>query len=548
MDQRPVERYGVYEAACHASGHYDNPYTQVDAVAAFTCPDGAVRSIPLFWDGDDVWRVRISPDQVGGWSYVVHSADAGLAQAAGAFQCTPSTRHGGLVIMDRYPFHFARQDGTPVWLMGDTAWRLYATDPAKKVSRETVCHYLDVRAAQGFNYVHSDLMGGAACDGEQKVFLDFAREAPNLPYLREVEARIRYANGAANGAANGLGITCGILLAWAVGAESWASFPSDEARLRYARAIVARYSALDVAFIVSGEWDLAGRDSKPVFQAIGREIMRADPHNRLRAIHPCRTRSTQEFATDDWYSLGDYQQLYQAPPSRESTAAERDSLRNHLLKPKVHGRPVVNAEYAYFLRAMPAERSYHPELTGKGVDREHSHTRESFRRASWVLAMAGGYFVAGFGTTYFGGWRDYGPFDVDAAKNDPAESDLQNIRGLFAALEWWKLGVMDNLVRGDGGYAYCLAELNNTYLVYSEGNSRVMLTPDGGATVGSATVGSATVGGADSTYRVRRYDPRTGAYEPLPDAAADRGAGHTSLALPAPDRGDWVFLLQRKQP
>jgi hypothetical protein len=126
------------------------------------------------------------------------------------------------------------------------------------------------------------------------VFLDFEHEAPNLPYFREAEARIRHASA--------LGISCGIALAWAPGAESWDSFATDEARLRYARAMVARYSALDVVWVVAGEWDLRGRDKRALFQTIGREIMRYDPHNRLRGTHPCWARSTQEFATDDWCS------------------------------------------------------------------------------------------------------------------------------------------------------------------------------------------------------------------------------------------------------
>jgi hypothetical protein len=194
--------------------------------------------------------------------------------------------------------------------------------------------------------------------------------------------------------------------------------------------------------------------------------------------------------------------------------------------PKVHGRPAINAEYAYFLRAMPAERSYHPELVGKGVDKEHSHTRESFRRASWALAMAGGYFVAGFGTTYFGGWREVGPFDVDAPQNDPAENDLQNIRRLFTRLEWWRLQVMDNLVRGDTGFADCLAELDSIFVVYSEENGQVTLTPEGAA---------------DAVYSAHCYDPRTGAYQRLPDAI-----GNAPLTWNPPDHGDWVLVLRRQ--
>ena len=121
-------------------------------------------------------------------------------------------------------------------------------------------------------------------------------------------------------------------------------------------------------------------------------------------------------------------------------------MRAHLLKPKVHGRPVVNAEFAYYLRDMSTDRNYW-QRDVPGTDKEHSHTRESFRRAAWALAMAGGYFVAGFGTTYYGGWREAGPFDVDAPKNDVGEADLTNIRKFFTGLKWWTLQVQDAFSR-----------------------------------------------------------------------------------------------------
>jgi len=60
--------------------------------------------------------------------------------------------------------------------------------------------------------------------------------------------------------------------------------------------------------------------------------------------------------------------------------------------------------------------------------------------------MAGGYFVTGFGLTYFGGWRDTGIFDVDDPKYDEAEEDLTSIKDFFTNLEWWKLNPADCLV------------------------------------------------------------------------------------------------------
>ena len=57
---------------------------------------------------------------------------------------------------------------------------------------------------------------------------------------------------------NAKGAKVGLVLAWADkgrNPNSWRAFPSQEARLRYARYIAARYGAYDVYFIVVGEWN-----------------------------------------------------------------------------------------------------------------------------------------------------------------------------------------------------------------------------------------------------------------------------------------------------
>jgi len=431
-------RYGLYEALFESSGVYDNPYRQVHAEAVLTAPDRRVLRLPLFWDGENRWRLRFSPDQVGTWCYWVESSEEGLAGQRRVFHCQPSELHGGLVPMDGYPSHLARQDGTPVWLMGDTNWRAFANDPSKGLDEQRFGHYVATRAAQGFNYVHADLMSGGGLDGGQSVFLDWAGERLNLEVWQRIDARIHEMNA--------VGLTCGLVLAWSRGKESWASFPDDKARLRYARYVVARYSALDVVFIVAGEWDLAGRAHRERYVRLGHAIRAADPHKRPIAVHAGVARSTEEFATEPWITFGDYQQMYRAPHDREATPIERLSLHNHLLKARVHGKPVVNAEYAYYLRDMSRDRSYHARDI-PGVDKPHSHTRQSFRRASWALAMAGGYFVSGFGSTYFGGWRHDGPFDVDDIRNDPAEDDLTRLASFFRNLPWWRLAPMDGLLR-----------------------------------------------------------------------------------------------------
>ncbi|MGH7782729.1 MAG: hypothetical protein ACREO5_02645, partial [Candidatus Binatia bacterium] len=108
------------------------------------------------------------------------------------------------------------------------------------------------------------------------------------------------------------------------------------------------------------------------------------------------------------------------------------------------------------------------------MDKQNSHNRTAFRRASWVLSMAGGYFVTGFASTYYGGWSGRGvPFDPDDSRNDNAVADLQNLKNFYTSRQWWRLDPHDELVRAH--YGYCLAEIGQMYVVYAEESNAVSL-------------------------------------------------------------------------
>jgi len=136
--------------------------------------------------------------------------------------------------------------------------------------------------------------------------------------------------------------------------------------------------------------------------------------------------------------------------------------------------------------------------------------------------MGGGYFVTGFGTTYFGGRREVGPFLVDNPKHKDAVSDLDHLHTFFTSLRWWRLEPHDERVTANGGYAYCLADADKTWVVYFAGGQGASLKTNGGE------------------YSLWRYDPRTGQSAELPAAAGE------SVQLVAPDSQDWVFLVKAK--
>jgi hypothetical protein len=517
-----VPRFGVFDIALTAAGApaATNPYTAIEAAATITRPDGVTRTIPLFWDGARTWRLRISPDLVGPWRWSIHASDPGLDGKTGAFQCIPSQKKGSIRPMAGNPRHFQFQNGDPFYFLGDTAWALYQNNSEEKLDRTSVLYCLNVRAKQGFSVIHSMLISEADWGNDGGMpFHDLSAERINPAYWQEVDARVKHLTDR--------GMIAGLVLAWTdhgKSKQSWQYFPSEEACRRYARFIVARYSAYPVFFIVAGEWGLTKDDvaARRLYEAVGTEIKKHDPHNRMVAIHTDGRgpQHLKPFARSPWNDFGDYMQTY-------------DNLHSSILYCRDVGKPLVNAEYAYYRR----------EAADGTVNKANSADVDIMRAATWDIVMAGGYVVTGFGTTYFGGNRCRGPFDVDTPKNDDWKAQAQVMRAFFTARAWWKLEPADELLtapmprgadedvvvdsrgRPPRTTYWALAEPGRQYIVYVRGLRRGVCT--------------LTMGGdapSPATYTIRRFDPRTGEYMRIGN---HRGQG--PILLQTPDDQDWVF-------
>lgn len=518
-----VPQFSVYEIALQASGKYANPYVDLAAEAVLTEPDGTTtRRALLFWDGGNTWKLRFAPDKPGEWKWTTKSPDKALDGRSGSFVAVASARPGSVRPMKSAPHHFERQDGSPFWFMGDTAWALFTDNAQEKHDRQAAERFLDARAAQGFNVVHSMLLSEAGWGNRGGLpFDDIGAEKINPAYWQEVDHRLAYANGK--------GIVCGLAIAWGDKRKeepfAWRKFPSVEARKRYAQYIAARYAAYDVYFLVAGEWHGEVRTRPAKEEAVRREFIEigdalraTDPHGRMIGIHPMTSNgSVREFNAAGWMSFGDYQQNYH-------------NLHARMLESLKFNKPVVNSEYGYFLR----------DQSGDGVpDKDNSTSIQSMRHATWDIAMAGGYVVTGFGTTYFGGNRDPGPFDLTAEKNRPWESQMGHMKQFFTGLSWWKLQPHDELLRcktprgADTKHLgcvappattyWCLAEPGRQYVVYVRGLSEpVDLTLAPNATAA----------------KVRQWNPRTGQFAPL-DLKPQSGR----LSYRPPDKEDWALLV-----
>src|SRR5947209_7253853 len=123
-----IEQYHTHDFAFTArvSG---NPF-DAELRAEFQGPSGLRLSVPGFYDGDGVWKIRFSPTVPGPWSFRTESGVPELnGRTQSDIQCEPNRTaniHGGLLVDPLHPAHFIYQDGSRYFLMGYEADWLWA--------------------------------------------------------------------------------------------------------------------------------------------------------------------------------------------------------------------------------------------------------------------------------------------------------------------------------------------------------------------------------------------------------------------------------------
>lgn len=172
QDAPAVHVWEVHEVVLEAEGAYENPYADVTAWVDLEGP-GFSERVYAFWDGEDVFRVRLAATAPGAWTWTSGSNqdDAGLNRQSGAFTAEAwteaekrqnPTRRGFLrPSASGHALQYA--DGTPFFMVGDTwlagsTWRLPFRgapsppdyEPGPGIGFEDAVAY---RKRQGFNSV-----------------------------------------------------------------------------------------------------------------------------------------------------------------------------------------------------------------------------------------------------------------------------------------------------------------------------------------------------------------------------------------------------------
>jgi hypothetical protein len=284
--QVSVERWAVFEHKLEGPAE-GNPYMEVDLWADFTQGESRY-TVPGFYDGEGTYRIRFSPPEEGSWSFKTRSNREELAGKEGSFTCVaPSGRnHGPLKVVNTYYLEYA--DGSPFFGVGTTAYQWTSVD------QETQEQTLETLGTAPFNkirmcvfpkhyrfgndtepWIHPFLMS----EGKP----DFTR--PEVAFFQNFDRRVAQLLE--------LGIEADVILFHPY--DIWGYFlMGHELNERYVRYMIARLSAYrNVWWSLANEWDIPEIKVAIDWEAVGTQLQREDPHQRLRGIH-------------NWYNTEDH--------------------------------------------------------------------------------------------------------------------------------------------------------------------------------------------------------------------------------------------------
>ncbi|MCC6444379.1 MAG: DUF4038 domain-containing protein [Armatimonadetes bacterium] len=481
-----VPRWHPHDFAFTSRAARDNPF-RVSFDARVKGPGGIEFTVPGFYDGNQTWKIRVSPTALGGWSLVTRSDDPALSGKAVAFLCKPNpdqNAHGGLRVDKEHLHHFIYEDGTRYSLVGyecDWLWALDMND----ARLPTLNRFLDKLTASGFSYI---ILNAYAHDtgwrkgktgpddfGPPPLFAwEGTNENPdhsrfNLAYWRHYDRVIE--------ALHRRGITAHIMAKVYNKMVHWPEKggPDDDLYFRW---LVARYAAYPN--IVWGfskeahyETDLAYKLSRFAL------LKETDPYHRPITDHD----------DDANYDKGAFDGLLDFRADQH-----HDNWHETILRQRgQRAWPVVNVEFGY-------------EYGPKGIeDFTYAVVQppEEVARRAWEICTAGGY------TAYY---YTYAAWDVIRPEGTPpGYAHFKRLRAFFEQTRYWLMNPSDALA----SEGYCLADPGREYIVFLNRAKSFTLTLEG----------------VSGMLHARWYHPFIGEYK---DAGVF-GAGKAALTPPS----DW---------
>lgn len=277
-EELKIEQWDVYEVTLNGPDA-GNQWMDVALKAFFTNGDKII-TVPGFYDGAGVYRIRFSPDIQGGWTYHTESNKSELSNHEGSFTCIPPTgkNHGPLKIINTYYLQYA--DGTPFYSVGTTAYQW--TSVKQTIQART----LQTLSEAPFNKIRMCVFPKSYVYGNESEpwMYPFKREGEendltilNVEFFQNFDKRVEQLLK--------MGIQADVILFHPY--DRWGySKMGNEMNKKYVRYMIARLSAYrNVWWSLANEWDVPEIKQTIDWEAIGTLLQQNDPHQRLRGIH-----------------------------------------------------------------------------------------------------------------------------------------------------------------------------------------------------------------------------------------------------------------------
>ncbi|MCF3934849.1 DUF5060 domain-containing protein [Acuticoccus sp. M5D2P5] len=279
MTNATVARWDIFEHTMQGPAE-GNPYLDVTVGAVFRHGNRTL-TVPGFYDGNGVYKVRFSPDTEGEWHFSTTSDVAALDGASGTFVCGPARPGVRGPVRVHNQFHFAYEDGTVYLPFGTTcyAWTHQPLD-LQEQTLETLktAPFNKVRMGvfpKDYIYNTNDPLHDVF---EKKADGTHDMDRPGFEAFRHFENQV--------GTLAEMGIEADIIIFHPYDRWGYCTM-TEEQDNRYLRYLVARLAAYrNVWWSLANEYDFL-LDTKPMerWDTFFRIIEENDPSQHLKSIH-----------------------------------------------------------------------------------------------------------------------------------------------------------------------------------------------------------------------------------------------------------------------
>ncbi len=545
---------------------YVDPVYTVDMDAVFYNEEtGTVLTVPAFWDGGRVWKVRFALTEVGEWKFYTKCTDtqnSGLHHHAGSVSCKAYSgeldiyKHG-FIKTETGKNYFMYADGTPFFYLADTHWTLaleeidsYGSVETQKVAgitKELADQYgitsqfkfiMDHRAEQGYTVIQSQPLGWWTNPGQNGWFADeyqniFTYGVNDIMLAKFQQYDVYFDYIAEKGMVHSntqFGYPTALMT------EYFAGKITDTELEKLCRYWVARYSAYPVMWATTQEGD---ND----YYGVDRGDCEATPE------------------TNPWLKVIEYVHKYDAYSHPSTCHQEHWSftsvnnsnfglLESHTWYASQYNTPLNSSINWKLMREYWNNPGSKPVVNYEGRYDHFWTGTEGSRAQGWIAYMNGqvgyGYgvqpiwniFWAQNGITDFTGKDESGEFKMDANWVEGLYADagkqVSYIKSFLSEYEWWRLVPCfdDSYFYAPGSCKYSVCHIGNElYLGYFYGSAN------------NKKLGMLT-SMVNGEYEVRWFNCITGEYGEAFTVTVTDG----TYQLPEkPDTGDWVISVKIKK-